>query len=142
MLLKVTYNGLRKEKSEIHCLIQSNHRLQPKKLKNMYLNSTVVFDEGERFFRVKTKKPTRVVLKAPFHYKIGKHRLSLLSYRYVKLLELPVEPSTKACLPKDFLIYIDSYANEYPNTGTTILQPKYNKGFINDLLDKNFFLVY
>jgi hypothetical protein len=107
----------------------------------MYLNSTVIFDEGEKFFRVKTKKPTRVVLKAPFHYKIGKHRLSLLSYRYVKLLEIPVDLPPKASLPSDLLTYLDAYSDEYPATGTSILQPKYSKGFINELLNKEFFLV-
>ena len=141
MLIKITYNGLRKEKSEIHCLAQSNHRLQPKKLKNMYLNSTITFDEGVKFFRVKTKKPTRVVLKAPFHYKIGKHRLSLQSYRYVKLTEVPTPVSIKPSLPVDFLKYTIPLLEEYPNSGTSILQPKYTKGYINELLDKNFFII-
>lgn len=41
------------------------------------------------FFKKKTKQPCKVVLKAPFHYKKGKHRLTLfqrtltLRYQYV-----------------------------------------------------------
>lgn len=41
------------------------------------------------FFKKKTKQPCKVVLKAPFHYKKGKHRLTLfqrtltLKYQYV-----------------------------------------------------------
>jgi hypothetical protein len=33
------------------------------------------------FFRNKTKSPCKVVLKAPFHYKKGKHRLTLFQRR-------------------------------------------------------------
>ena len=115
--------------------------MQPKKLKNMYLGATIIFDEGENFFRVKTKKPTRVVLKAPFHYKIGKHRLSLLSYRYVKLTELPTQPAQTPSKPVNLIKYLGPSIEEVPSTGTTILQKKYSKLFINDLLDKNFFII-
>jgi hypothetical protein len=107
----------------------------------MYLNATITFDEGSKFFRVKTKKPTRVVLKAPFHYKIGKHRLSLLSYRYVKVTELPVPIAKKPSLPVDFFKYTEPYVEEYPNSGTTILQPSRYRGLINELLDKEFFIL-
>ena len=139
MLIKLKYHGYRKEKSELHCLSQSNHLLQNKELKLKYLPIRELIDTGESFYRLKTKKPTRVVLKAPFHYKTGKHRLTLLSYRYGK--DIPVDTKLlKTPRPlEDILGELSNLVADLPISGTTIIQSGKTKLLKTELIDKNFF---
>lgn len=141
MLKKVTYNGLRREREEEHCMIPNSNLIQKKKLKYRYLRlAPQSIDYETKFFRVKTKKPTRVIIKAPFHYKKGKHRLTLRSYRYVKKDFIPVTHSEVPHTMIDVIRSIDKLVCEIPSESTTILQPKDVRLYINYAIDKDFFL--
>ena len=141
MIKKVVYNGLRKEKNEEHCLIPSANLLQKKNLKYRYLKQSKYFvDFDTKFFRVKTKKPTRVIIKAPFHYKKGKHRLTLRSYRYVKYEKIPTMHSKVPSKMLEVIQDVGNLVSEIPSESTSVLQPKYTKLYVNYAVNKNFFL--
>lgn len=56
------------------------------------------------YFKKKIKAPCRVVLKAPFHYKKGKHRLTLLQRRLTLQHSAPLYFSRGANSLKEFLV--------------------------------------
>lgn len=140
MLKKVIYVSFRKYKGEEHCMLQGVNFLHSKKLRKFFFKKLPEpLTHREHFFQIVTKKPTRVIIKAPFHYKIGKHRLTLRSYRFAKLEQIPIDHSSIPLKMIDVITKTNQVIQGTPAESTSILQPQYTKLTINHLVDKSFF---
>jgi len=137
--LKITFSSHRKERIDLDCMLPSTNYLPTKNLYSIFPN----FNKGERnkinFFHVKTKKPTRVVLKSPFHYKVAKHRLTLLEHIYVREIEPDLIASNLPNTASEILENLDILVSEVPITTSSIMQVKSNKITTNFVLNKSFF---
>lgn len=75
-----------------------------------------------------SKKPLKVLLKAPFHYKKGKHRLTTKQYRFV--YKFRSELSFNCSKPQKLLSIIDTIAiisNSVPAITSTLSPGNYTK---------------
>lgn len=140
MIKKVIYVSFRKYKGEEHCMLQGINFLHSKKLRKFFFKKLPEpLTHSEKFFQIVTKKPTRVIIKAPFHYKIGKHRLTLRSYRFAKLEQIPISHSNHPLKIIDIINNTSRVIQCIPAESTSILQPQYTKLKLNHLVDKSFF---
>ena len=102
-------------------MLPSTNYLPTKNLYSIFPN----FNKGERnkinFFHVKTKKPTRVVLKSPFHYKVAKHRLTLLEHIYVREIEPDLIASDLPNTASEILENLDILISEVPITTLSLI---------------------
>lgn len=140
MIQKIVYGSIRKESTDVNFFKKKTNLFQKHALKyfcsdNLYKNKKFV----SKFFQVKKKKPTRVVLKAPFHYKKGKHLLTLINYRYVKLNKISLGRSKVPMGILDFIGKTKGILRFLPTNSEILLQQKYTKIYISDVIDKSFF---
>ena len=132
---------MRKERSELHCILPSlnyhtklqTYRIQPQFLGN-YTNNV-------HLFLTKVKKPTRVVLKAPFHYKVGKHRLTLAEFLYKKITYIPTTSSSVPQTAAEVVKSVDNIVDGLPTGLGPVLQTKSTVLSVPFLLQKNIFIV-
>jgi len=133
------YASTRKEKSDMYCLPPTLNYITPQNLYKLHpgiLNKGVMkFD----LYLVRVKKPTRVVIKAPFHYKVGKHRLTLCEFIYKKDINLPILFGKKPQSLPTILLEIPKVLDGLPIGTGPILQTKSTKAKVPFLLDKTFF---
>lgn len=140
MRIKTTYSSMRKERSELHCILPSlnyhtkfqTYRIQPQFLNN-YTNRV-------HLFLTKVKRPTKIILKAPFHYKVGKHRLTLAEFLYKKITYVPAKAGTVPQNIIEIVKSLDSLVIGIPTGLGPVLQTKNTVITVPFLLQKNIFI--
>jgi hypothetical protein len=75
------------------------------------------------YFKTTTTRPCRVVLKAPFHYKKGKHRLTLFQRKLTLQYQEPT-PFTQAHTLEEFLVEWEKLFHQAPIPSTQIAPNK------------------
>lgn len=140
MWKKVVYSSLRKIKNEDHCLMPSSNFLHHRNNRKFFYKKLLTERVHEdRIFQVKTKQPTKVIIKAPFHYKTGKHRLTLRSYRFVKIEKIPTELSQLPSKIKEVVDGLGAIVEDIPAESTSIMQPQSQRLYVTYVIDKKLF---
>lgn len=92
-----------------------------------------------RVGNIRTRRPIRIILKAPFHYKVGKHRLSLVTIQKSVQVGLGVRkaksPSTTAIIIRGLGVKLE----HLPRLTNPQLQTKRLRAALPFTLDKEFF---
>lgn len=98
-------------------------------------------NNSSRIFLLKKKKKERVILKAPFHYKTGKHRV-IVDERLASVKKIfnfcGSRKPTNVRSVLEFLKDVNTYVPVYNNNYFLIKKGSYNSNFI---IKKNFFTI-
>lgn len=85
------------------------------------------------------KKPIRVVLKAPFHYKVGKHRVTTRAYLKTIHIQLPNPVNMGRLTPQKIVRALSRRLEYLPTLSGPLTSQKTKKLSTSFVLDKNIF---
>ena len=88
---------------------------------------------------IRTRRPIRVILKAPFHYKVGKHRLSLITIQKTIRVRLGVHKATTPSHVTGILHCLNTKLENLPRLTNPQIQTKRLRARLPFTLDKSFF---
>jgi len=124
----------------MHCIQPAYNHLYTK---NMYLIYPPSFQNNwgrTNIFKIRTKQPTIVVLKAPFHYKVGKHRLTLREFIFKQETHVFIPSSTQADSALNIIKNLEAHVIDSPVSMGVVTQTKSSCTEFYFTLTKFFFL--